>query len=467
MKKSILVISMLVALVTTNSCQREESNVEPIKTIAEKHSHVVSIDDALEELYAVLDAIGEPTRSRNTIEIENIHIVSRGSTTRSSDTLALNGSADTTLYLVNFADSSGYAVLGADDRLAPVYAVVDSGSINPEAFAINESPDTSLVSNLYVAEEDEYLIGGAGDNFQNELIKEATDDEGYISDENGIIGAEGSGTSITTQTTPWSQIVVPPMLKTKWSQRSPFNDKVPLNINTGNRNPAGCVAIAVARVMAYWQYPADYCRWDMVDSLLLYDPQCAAYEYGDDEEREEVASLAFNVAEGCETKYGFAETWRPFDQDMQEYSFSTPQRAVKFLNDIGYVAHKHKDYYASDEARIEANLNGGKPVLVSAFSGVWYGHMWVIDGLIKRERTIKTLTDGVVTSSKVEKQLLLHCCWGWYHGQGDGYYLSGIFSPYRGAMEFEESLGESAENSSDTRKYHWHFRTITYDIPRK
>ena len=156
MKKSLLVISMLVALVATNSCQREESNVEPIKTIAEKHSHVVSIDDALEELYAVLDAIGEPTRSRNTIEIENIHIVSRGSTTRSSDTLALNGSADTTLYLVNFADSSGYAVLGADDRLAPIYAVVDGGSINPEAFAINESPDTSLVSNLYVAEEDEY-----------------------------------------------------------------------------------------------------------------------------------------------------------------------------------------------------------------------------------------------------------------------------------------------------------------------
>ena len=38
------------------------------------------------------------------------------------------------LYIVNFENEAGYAILGADDRLEPVYAVVDEGSLTTEEF---------------------------------------------------------------------------------------------------------------------------------------------------------------------------------------------------------------------------------------------------------------------------------------------------------------------------------------------
>lgn len=51
---------------------------------------------------------------------------------------------------------------------------------------------------------------------------------------------------------------VRPMLTTKWHQQSPFSDRTPGNY------PAGCVAIAVAQIMAYHEYPRDYCNWPLV-----------------------------------------------------------------------------------------------------------------------------------------------------------------------------------------------------------
>lgn len=469
MKKSILVISMLVTLIAAISCQREESNVEPIKTIAEKRSHVVSIDDALEELYAVLDAIGEPTRSRNTIEIENIHIVSRGSATRSSDTLALNGSADTTLYLVNFADSSGYAVLGADDRLAPVYAVVDSGSINPEAFAINDEVDSlewaEYVSTYYVPEIDEFLIGGADDNFQNELIKEATDDEGYISDENGIGGAEAgynendsnndnsSGEIITSYRTETQRKTA--MLQTKWFQRSPFNDLAPLK--NGEKCYAGCVALAVARVMDYLDFP-ELGIWNSLQSLYKYNSKDGYFDPGIDFQRFQAAELLLDVGMGCGTIYGIS--------GLQ--SFAAPEWAKFFMNNCGFIAKKHIGYDANVEDELVECILNGKPVLIAAIRGVKSAHMWVLDGVLRTTTYLDKTQNGVILSStEAEQNTLFHCCWGWENGYADGYYYSGIFDPGLGTNRVEASLGEEGSVGTNSKRYNWWFRSITYNLPNE
>ena len=47
------------------------------------------------------------------------------------------------LYIVNFENEAGYAILGADDRLEPVYAVVDEGSLTTEEFryAVTVTPE--------------------------------------------------------------------------------------------------------------------------------------------------------------------------------------------------------------------------------------------------------------------------------------------------------------------------------------
>lgn len=46
---------------------------------------------------------------------------------------------------------------------------------------------------------------------------------------------------------------VEPLLKTKWSQRAPYNNLVISNL--GENYPTGCVATAMAQIMNYWQHP--------------------------------------------------------------------------------------------------------------------------------------------------------------------------------------------------------------------
>lgn len=47
----------------------------------------------------------------------------------------------------------------------------------------------------------------------------------------------------------------------QWNQNSPYNQYCPLgtgNFVTNGHDPAGCVPVAMAQIMAYWQYPAAY-----------------------------------------------------------------------------------------------------------------------------------------------------------------------------------------------------------------
>ena len=92
---------------------------------AAENPHAVPVEQALEELQSVLEEIDTPaedgavTRSEATADVEDL------------------------LYIVNFENEAGYAILGADDRLEPVYAVVDEGSLTTEEFryAVTVTPE--------------------------------------------------------------------------------------------------------------------------------------------------------------------------------------------------------------------------------------------------------------------------------------------------------------------------------------
>ena len=81
------------------------------------------------------------------------------------------------LYIVNFEDEAGYAILGADDRLEPVYAVVDEGSLTTEDFryAVTVTPEQ--------AEADGELV------FPLQLVAQAA----IIGIENADTDADGGG----------------------------------------------------------------------------------------------------------------------------------------------------------------------------------------------------------------------------------------------------------------------------------
>ena len=112
-------------------------------------------EEALRQLDNVLDILDTPTRGgKRTVKEIFEH---RSARTRSTD----GSTPNSLLYIVNFDDDQGYAVLAADSRLEPVLALIDSGVYTPsENYA--EEPDLTE-ADLDEDEKDEFWrIGSNG-----------------------------------------------------------------------------------------------------------------------------------------------------------------------------------------------------------------------------------------------------------------------------------------------------------------
>ena len=186
-----------------------------------ENPHAVPVEQALEELQSVLEEIDTPaedgavTRSEATADVEDL------------------------LYIVNFENEAGYAILGADDRLEPVYAVVDEGSLTTEEFryAVTVTPEQ--------AEADGELV------FPLQMVAQAaiigienadTDADGGVapmSDDGRHTGDLG-GDVLRREYVYVTQEKVGPLIPVKWGQGYPFNASV-TQIN-GKCCWAGCSA---------------------------------------------------------------------------------------------------------------------------------------------------------------------------------------------------------------------------------
>ena len=102
--------------------------------------HAVPVEQALEELQSVLEEIDIPaedgavTRSGGIRRVKNVTTVSPEVLSPGGTRSEATADVEDLLYIVNFENEAGYAILGADDRLEPVYAVVDEGSLTTEEF---------------------------------------------------------------------------------------------------------------------------------------------------------------------------------------------------------------------------------------------------------------------------------------------------------------------------------------------
>lgn len=124
-----------------------------IDNAQETLSHRVSVKDALRQLDNVLDILDTPTRGeKRTVREVLAHSPRR---TRSGGS---NSIPDTLLYIVNFDDDQGYAILAADSRLEPVLALIDCGVYEPSENYVDETGLTD--ADLDEDEKDEFWCNG-------------------------------------------------------------------------------------------------------------------------------------------------------------------------------------------------------------------------------------------------------------------------------------------------------------------
>lgn len=430
--KKILFTTITMAIVLSCSKTLEpditDNDARPSDTAVPHYN--ITLETALQSLDGFFASINEDKSVPDEINIAEVIRLNRSPWTtvksdEDTDTSAL-------LYIVNFENDAGYAVLAADSRLpTDIYALTENGRADESDFL--STPD------------------GCGDfNPLNLIYKSAlgpfTDCDTSIllppvpPIQVGDTLQKLEGEWVVTHWGNWKTTEeVPAMLMTQWGQGSPYKDL------TGAQY-AGCGVTAVAQMMTYNQYPA------LLDDIKVpYDTlRKMKHVYTNSDYADDVAALFAHIFHGCKAKsYGGDGTlvW--------------PKNITPYLKELGY---KNVDIYRHpskcNNEIVYASLDKGYPVLITATTDNLNGHTWVIDGYMKQFRSGSKIgmKTGRNYGTKYEYRDLMHCNWG-KSGENNGYYYAGIFESYEPAV-IPTTKGES------DGYYKSFYRIITYEIPQ-
>ena len=477
-----LLTILLVAIVT--SCSKDDSVVNKQEKYI--NSHRIPQEIAIKELESfliddeVLTKGGNGHRVIKSIEC----LTERVPSTKSGSDY--NG-LDTLIYIVNFDNQEGFAVLSADDRISSmIIAVTEKGELHPDDFlAAQNMQEDSLIHytdtlgiertlNRYNSEEDDYYVArrdssdmipeliwdyidgersGRGGSDYNPGENEGGGNNGGSNSGSNLPGSngDGNGNNWASQSVWVTRQNVPMMLQTLWDQEDDvieYNRYCPRTLF--GKTPVGCVPVAVGQIMAYHEYPSIFpcdnytINWGAIKTVHPYGVDSTYIE--DDDAIDMLAHYLKKVGRACNTLYlgpGF--------------SFSLSSWARRALEGYGYRNVENNWHFRKSD--IINMLDNGNPVFILAVSGLFNGHAWVIDGYRYQEKVVPE--SGSVTGNRT----LLHCNWGW-GGYANGYYAYKIFKPKNGAYEYEDDWEEeNYGNTTEPYNFKWHFRIITYSNP--
>jgi len=331
------------------------------------------------------------------------------------------------MYLVNFDDTQGgFAVLAGDSRLGEsVYCVTESGNIDVEDFAQAFDFLRSRTTKANDIDSDSFI--DIGPKFVPALLLSSMlADLKYGS----VLETETKSSAITTSSV---------LLKTKWTQSSPFNTYT--SDDDGVRSPVGCVALACAQIMQYCQQPANptfdgvSCSWD--DMGTVYSSDHIDDQHCTESAKEQVARFLKHIGQRslCNIRYA------------PDGSTGYAAGVVRTLEYYDYRDVKKRTGFGStNQSKASAMLAQKKPVYLD---GSDYhnggGHAWVIDG---------------------EWNGYFHCNWGW-GGAADGFYAKHNYFPISSRAYYEQGTdpGTSISDASTTN-YDWNFRIVTYSYTK-
>lgn len=429
MKKSL--ISVFVALSAIVACNKDNAvsipaQDEPIL------NEVIPLDEAMANLDAELSHFKMVTKSTRSYQVENVFGVGSKEleiTTRSEGPIL----PDTLMYVVNFANNNGFAILSANRRLLDdVYCITESGSATLSDFTdaydalIHRKPVTTRSS-------DDDSFTSIGIDVVPQIILSAMALEYQLGD----LIEEPDYLETRTSSQEYG-----PWLDTKWTQTGPFNDlidKTPENTDGDVDWPCGCTTIAVAQIINFVKLPVNpvfngvSIDWDLLSTVYRYDDP---YNPGTAEAQNQVANFLYTVgsANYCATKYG------------EKASSADVMDAKRAFKKVGFQnLNRRIGCVNGDKNRITEHVQNRKPIWMSGFTkgdgANNVGHAWVIDGVMGN---------------------YFHINWGW-NGECDGYFSKGVFCTIPAAFYDEKDLDRNP-NPGNLYNFEWTYRYLTYDL---
>lgn len=460
---TLLGIALIMIAQMTSSCEKSNLCNHTIPMA----SHHIPIEVPISSLEDFLHSIRSSTKSTEPQGYVIDTLKKQALQTKAADGI-IPEDCTNLIYIVNFGENSGYALLAADDRIPDlIIAVRQKGSMSASHLSdlYNKYFGCTLDSRAGIYEDDEFELydseaedwyignytGGSGDPTQitSDYINALTvhyvvgelNDDPHTLPEMPSIGEPGEITTVISYADGGTTTVVNNMLGdfSYWSQvLSPFNDYTP------SHYPAGCVNIALGKIVSYFSGPF---------SLTVNGNTINWYDI-----KHNPNSTSGILSLGLLMYYlGFAcDSWYlPFGVG----TFTLPSKAATFLSNMGYNNVQYADYSTTT---VKASLENGCPVFVSAincFGGfvpdLTKSHAWNIDGYKNKYtiRTIKYYRNGILINTQTTTQTttLVHCAFGW-SGTDDDYFASGVFNFYSNAIHANVN-------------YKVYLKTITYNNP--
>lgn len=370
---------------------------------------------------------------------------------------------DTLLYVVNFNDEEGFAVLAGDSRLtSPVLCVTEKGSLSAEDFveAVNlMQRETKSV---------ESVPQDMGESFVPALILSSTLATLQRTGEGGGRGDEGGGNNgeggennpdDDDNDYPFMQELpdmggptslpdpLGPYVMTKWTQ----NIDHPFRTYTPNHALPGCSAIALAQVVLANRYANTttfdnvFCDWEEMEGVQNYQNYQQMSYTGSELGKEQVAHFVFAIG-----------------RDYLGLDYSSGAGTIggsvigNYLKDamleLGYNATLEYNLFSFSNTLKQKTydmLREGLPVVARGNpAGSLEGHVWVIDGY----RYVLTYVDH-----------FFHVNWGW-HGNRDGYYSLGVFNTENGRFTHSVYDDPAQLSTGNADNYTWNFAVVDYSF---
>lgn len=301
-------------------------------------------------------------------------------------------------YVFPNANSKGFTIVSGDDRLPEIVGYSSQGSYDennlPEGFV----SFMEAYQNLY----NKVNLGDA------EALKNLAEIKAWRNKKNA--SAETSS-------------AVSPLLgNIEWDQTSPYNNMCPL-YDSVHVAATGCVATAMAQVMAYYKYPKllktdipGYVnRWNGIPMEIptitreegIYDWDNMLPKYNKEanatqQQKDAVAKLMYHCGAAVKMDYG----------PESAASVSATKLAKYFGYDADLMMDLNRSTFTLDKWMqiIDTELAAGRPVLYSGQASDG-GHQFICDG-----------KDG---------EGLYHINWGW-SGSQNGYFDLSLLNPEKG-----------------------------------
>ena len=388
--------------VTDNLTVQTESDANVMKELPKYRTY----EEALAVAQDAIGLLGESSTTRSgkprTVNTSDVQYILNSSSTR------LDDEPDTLMYVFNYEDNAGFAVVSANRATEELIAVTEQGNYVAGEETGNGGFD------LYMDMAEEYVLTAA------EPLPFLDGDQEVLTEFRMFVDRDTA--------------TIGPLVSVRWGQDWPYNMACP--VYNGNPTKAGCVAIAIAQIMTYYQHPNSFTvnYAPTIYDQTLYWNLILEHRFTEDGELKAcsqcsttgghhlIGSLIREIGQQVEMVY-----------DVDESGCDSEMFARSALQHFGYSCGNYQAY-SSDV--VSNSLINRKLVYMRGGISADDGHAWVIDGYrliheVHRE-CVKPMNALEWTELRrwTEIHYYHHINWGW-DGESNGFFLLNVFNTTR------------------------------------